>query len=225
MNVVLADPAVAAVGASIGASPFNAAVNFGRLFISLKPISQRGGLSTQRVIARMRPKLAEIPGISVFMYRVSRPACRWPAEPLQYQFTLWSADIDELNKWVPRAVDRVKQVPGVVDVTTDRDFGGLQVNVIIDRLAAARLGVRVQDIDNSLNNSFSQRQISTIYGPRNQYRVILEVDRKYQRDPSDLKSRLCHRQRGYQVPLSAVTRRRTGQHADLRSTIRANSRP
>ena len=210
MNVVLADPAVAAVGASIGASPFNAAVNFGRLFISLKPISQRGGLSTQRVIARMRPKLAEIPGISVFMYASQDLRAGGRQSDLQYQFTLWSADIDELNKWVPRAVDRVKQVPGVVDVTTDRDVGGLQVNVIIDRLAAARLGVRVQDIDNSLNNSFSQRQISTIYGPRNQYRVILEVDRKYQRDPSDLNHVYVTGSEGTQVPLSAVTRSERG---------------
>ena len=210
MNVVLADPAVAAVGASIGASPFNAAVNFGRLFISLKPISQRGGLSTQRVIARMRPKLAEIPGISVFMYASQDLRAGGRQSDSQYQFTLWSADIDELNKWVPRAVARVKQVPGVVDVTTDRDFGGLQVNVIIDRLAAARLGVRVQDIDNSLNNSFSQRQISTIYGPRNQYRVILEVDRKYQRDPSDLNHVYVTGNEGTQVPLSAVTRSERG---------------
>ena len=210
MNVVLADPAVAAVGASIGASPFNAAVNFGRLFISLKPISQRGGLSTQRVIARMRPKLAEIPGISVFMYASQDLRAGGRQSDSQYQLTLWSADIDELNKWVPRAVDRVKQVPGVVDVTTDRDFGGLQVNVIIDRLAAARLGVRVQDIDNSLNNSFSQRQISTIYGPRNQYRVILEVDRKYQRDPSDLNHVYVTGNEGTQVPLSAVTRSERG---------------
>ena len=111
------------------------------------------------------------------------------------------------------AVDRVKRVPGVVDVTTDRDVGGLQVNVIIDRQAAARLGVRVQDIDNSLNNSFSQRQISTIYGPRNQYRVILEVDRKYQRDPSDLNNVYVTGSEGKQVPLSAVTAA-TRQHAD-----------
>src|SRR4029079_2477662 len=206
MNVVLADPAVAAVGSSIGASPFNAAVNFGRLFISLKPISQRGGLSTQRVIARMRPKLAEIPGISVFMYASQDLRAGGRQSDSQYQFTLWSADMDELNKWVPRAVDRVKQVPGVVDVTTDRDFGGLQVNVIIDRLAAARLGVRVQDIDNSLNNSFSQRQISTIYGPRNQYRVILEIDNQFKRDASDRARVHVPGNRGAQIPLSAVTR-------------------
>ena len=89
-------------------------------------------------------------------------------------------------KLVPRVVDRVKRLPGIVDVTTNREQGGLQANITIDREAASRFGVRVQDIDNALNNAFSQRQISTIYGPRNQYRVILEVDAAYQRDPTDL---------------------------------------
>ena len=103
----------------------------------------------------------------------------------------------------------------MVDVTTDREEGGLQVNVTIDREAAARFGVRVQDIDNALNNAFSQRQISTIYGPRNQYRVILEVDRKYQRDPSDLTARLCHRQRGHAGAAISGDAHRTRQHADL----------
>jgi multidrug efflux pump len=119
---------------------------------------------------------------------------------------LWSSDIEELQKRVSGVLGRVKQVPGVVDVTTDRDQGGLQVNISIDRQAAARLGVRVQDIDNALNNSFSQRQISTIYGTRNQYRVILEVDRQYKRDPSDLTRVYVPGNGAAQVPLSAVTR-------------------
>jgi multidrug efflux pump len=210
MDVVLADPAVAGLGSSIGASPLNAAVNFGRLFISLKPISERGGLSTQRVIARMRPKLAEIPGIRTFMFASQDLRAGGRQSDSQYQFTLWSDDIDELQKWVPRVVDRVKQVPGIVDVTTDSDPGGFQVNVNIDRQTAARFGVRVQDIDNALNDSFSQRQISTIYGSRNQYRVILEVDRKYQRDPGDLSHVYVSGTGSTQVPLSAVTNTERG---------------
>ena len=97
-------------------------------------------------------------------------------------------------------------MPGVVDVTTDREQGGLQANVTIDRQAAARLGVRIQDIDNALNDAFSQRQISTIYTQRNQYRVILEVDRKYQRDPNDLTQVYVPGSGRSQVPLSAVAR-------------------
>jgi multidrug efflux pump len=210
MDVVLADPAVAGLGSSIGASTFNAAVNFGRLFITLKPLKERGGLSSQRVIARIRPKLAEIPGLNVFMFPAQDVRVGGRQSDSQYQFTLWSSDIEELQKRVPGVVDRVKRVPGVVDVTTDRDPGGLQVNISIDRQAAARLGVRVQDIDNALNNSFSQRQISTIYGDRNQYRVILEVDRQFKRDPSDLTRVYVPGNGNSQIPLSAVTRMERG---------------
>jgi multidrug efflux pump len=95
-------------------------------------------------------------------------------------------------------------VPGVVDVTTDREQGGLQAEAVIDRPAAARLGVRMQDIDSALNNAFSQRQVSTIYSVRNQYRVILEVSKKYQRDPNDLSQIHVSGRDGTQVPLSAV---------------------
>ena len=210
MDVVLADPAVAGLGSSVGASNFNAAVNFGRLFITLKPLSERGGLSSQRVIARIRPKLAEIPGLRVFMFPAQDVRVGGRQSDSQYQFTLWSSDIEELQKRVSGVLDRVKQVPGVVDVKTDRDQGGLQVNISIDRQAASRLGVRVQDIDNALNNSFSQRQISTIYGTRNQYRVILEVDRQYKRDPSDLTRVYVPGNGAAQVPLSAVTRMERG---------------
>ena len=210
MDVVLADPAVAGLGSSIGSSSFNAAINFGRLFITLKPLKERGGLSSQRVIARIRPKLAEIPGLNVFMFPAQDVRVGGRQSDSQYQFTLWSSDIEELQKRVPGVVDRVKRVPGVVDVTTDRDQGGLQVNISIDRQAAARLGVRVQDIDNALNNSFSQRQISTIYGTRNQYRVILEVDRQYTRDPSNLTRIYVPGNGNAQVPLSAVTRMERG---------------
>jgi multidrug efflux pump len=123
-----------------------------------------------------------------------------------YQFTLWDADLDELLRLVPRVVDKVRALPELVDVTTDREQNGLQANVVIDRPAAARYGVRIQDIDNALNNAFSQRQISTIYGTRNQYRVILEVDPLFQRDPSDLTRVYVAGSNGVQVPLSSVAR-------------------
>ncbi len=121
-----------------------------------------------------------------------------------YQFTLWDPDLDELLRLVPPVVDKVQKLPELVDVTTDREQNGLQANVVIDRLAASRLGVRIQDIDNALNNSFSQRQISTIYSERNQYRVILEVDPLFQRDPSDLSQVYVAGSGNTQVPLSSV---------------------
>ncbi|HYC16313.1 MAG TPA: efflux RND transporter permease subunit [Pseudolabrys sp.] len=205
MEVVLADPAVAGLGSSVGANPFNASVNRGRLYISLKPLNERGNLTTLQVIGRMRNKLNQIPGIRVFMFPAQDLRAGGRQSDSQYQFTLWSADIDELQKWVPRVIDRVKELPGLVDVTSDREQGGLQANVSIDRAAASRFGVRVQDIDNALNNAFSQRQISTIYAPRNQYRVVLEVDNAYRRDPTDLSRVYVAGNNDTQVPLSAVT--------------------
>ena len=204
MDIVLTDPAVAGLGSSVGATAFNASVNRGRMFISLKPLAERQNVSTQVVVARLRTKLSQIPGIRVFMVPAQDLRVGGRQSDSQYQFTLWSADIDALQSWVPKVMDQVKQVAGVTDVTTDREQGGLQANISIDRQAAARLGVRIQDIDNALNDAFSQRQISTIYRPRNQYRVILEVDRKYQRDPSDLTHVYVTGKGNTQVPLSEV---------------------
>ena len=123
-----------------------------------------------------------------------------------YQFTLWAPNLDELLRLVPVVVAKIEKLPELVDVTTDREQNGLQANVVIDRPAAARLGVRIQDIDNALNNAFSQRQISTIYSERNQYRVILEVDPRFQRDPSDLTQVYVAGAGSAQVPLSSVAR-------------------
>ncbi len=204
MDVVLQDPAVAGLGSSVGASTFNASVNRGRMFISLKPLNERGNVSTQRIVARLRTKLNRIPGIRVFMVPAQDLRVGGRQSDSQYQFTLWSSDIDLLQQWVPKVMDAVKAVPGVTDLTTDRDQGGLQANVDIDRAAAARLGVQVQDIDNALNDAFSQRQISTIYTQRNQYRVILELDRQYTRDPTDLTHIYVAGAQNTQVPLSEV---------------------
>jgi multidrug efflux pump len=203
MDIVLTDPAVAGLGSSVGASGFNASVNNGRLFISLKPLAERNNVSTQAVVARLRTKLSNIPGLRVFMVPAQDLRVGGRQSNSQYQFTLWSSDVDQLQAWVPRVVDRVKQLPQAIDVTTDREQGGLQANVVIDRQSAARLGVAVQDIDNALNDAFSQRQVSTIYDPRNQYRIILEVVGKYRRDPSDL-SQIYVQGGNAQVPLSSV---------------------
>jgi multidrug efflux pump len=123
-----------------------------------------------------------------------------------YQFTLWSPETTDLYAWAPKVVDRLSRIPGLADVSTDREQGGLQASISIDRQAAARLGVRVQDINNALNNSFSQRQVSTIYGARNQYQVVLEVDPRFQQDPSDLERVYVPGADGVQVPLAALAR-------------------
>ena len=204
--IVLADPAVDGVGSSVGGSVFAGSVNRGRLFISLKPLAEREGLTTARVVDRLRPQLERVAGIRLFMVPAQDLRVGARQGSSQYQFTLWSPDIDELQRWLPQVLDRVRQVPDLVDVSTDREQGGLQLNVSINRQAAASLGVRVQDIDAALNNAFSQRQISTIYTQRNQYRVILEVDPRLQRDPADLTHIFVPGNGRTQVPLSAVAR-------------------
>jgi multidrug efflux pump len=206
LDIVLADPAVAGVGSSVGGSAWSASVNQGRMFVSLKPLAERGNIPTQRVIDRLRPQFARIPGIEVYMFPAQDVRVGGRQGRSQYQFTLWSSDLDELLKWVPRTVERVKTVPDVVDVSTDREQGGFQLNVAIDRPAAARYGVRVQDIDAALANAYAQRQVSTIYTQRNQYRVILEIDPLYQRDPNDLSRIYVPGTGGAQVPLSNVAR-------------------
>ncbi len=204
MAIVAADPAVAGVGSSIGSSGFNASVNRGTLFISLKPLAERK-VSASDVARRLRVQLNTIPGLRASMGAVQDLRSGGRQSDARYQFTVWDPDLSELNQWVPKVVERLKQLPELADVNTDRDQGGLQVNVVIDRLAASRLGVRVQDIDAALNNAFSQRQVSTIYNQRNQYRVILETDPRFQRDPTDL-ARVYVPGKDAQVPLSAVAR-------------------
>jgi multidrug efflux pump len=204
LDRVLADPAVANVGSSVGASGWNASVNQGRMFISLKPLKERDGLTTQRVINRLRLSLKDIQGLSVFFFAARDIRGGGRQGRSEYQFTFWSPDFEELYAWVPKVVDTLKQVPGLVDVSTDRETGGLQATISVNRQAAARLGVRVQDINNALNNAFSQRQVAILYTDRNQYRVILEVDPRYQRDPSDLNRIYVPGRDGIQVPLASV---------------------
>jgi multidrug efflux pump len=203
-KIVLADPAVDGVGTSVGGSGWSGSVNNGRMFISLKPLAQRGA-TTPQVADRLRRALSNIAGVRVFLMAAQDLRMGGRSSRSTYQFTLWDADFEELQHWVPKVQDAIRVIPGVTDVSTDREQGGLQADVVIDRTAASRLGVKITDIDNALNNAFSQRQISTIYTQRNQYRVILEVEPRFQRDPSDL-DQVYVAGRDGQVPLSAVAR-------------------
>ena len=135
-QIVLSDPAVAYVGSSVGASTFNASVNNGRLFISLKPPSERGNVSSQQVINRLRPKLLDVGGMRVFMFPAQDVRAGGRQSSSSYQFTLWDPDLDELLRLVPSVVAKVQSLPELVDVTTDREQNGLQANVVIDRPAA-----------------------------------------------------------------------------------------
>jgi len=204
-DIVLADPAVAGVGSSIGTSSWNASVNRGQLFISLKPFSERRETAWD-VVNRLRPKLNAIPGLRAFLFPAQDVRTGARSSDASYQYTIWTPNYQDLIVWAPVVNDRMQKIPELVDVSSDRQQGGLQVNVTVDRMAAARLGVRSQDIQSALNNAFAQRQVSTLYTQRNQYRVILEIDPQYQRDPTDLARIYVPGANGAQVPLTAVTR-------------------
>ncbi len=203
-DIVMADSAVEGIGSIVGGASGSGGQNRGRMFISLKPPDQRGGLTTQQAIDRIRPKLSAIPGIRLFMFAAQDIRSGGRESDSDYQYTLSSTDLDLLQKWAPLVAKRMETVEGITGVSSDRDPGGLQLDLTIDRNAAASLGVRVQDIDNALNNAFSQRQISTIYTQRNQYQVVLEITPRYQNDPSDLDHIFVAGAKGAQIPLSTL---------------------
>ncbi|MFH1343458.1 MAG: efflux RND transporter permease subunit [Pseudomonadota bacterium] len=203
-DIVMADPAVAGIGSVLGGGSRGA--NRGRMFISLKPPAERDGMSTQLVIDRLRKDLYRVAGIRLFMFAAQDIRAGGRQSDSNYEYTLTSPDLDLLQKWAPIVGKRMESVEGITDISSDRDPGGLQLTLAIDRKTASSLGVRVQDIDNALNNAFSQRQISIIYTQRNQYMVVLEIDPKFQADPSNLEQIFVAGANGAQVPLSAVVR-------------------
>jgi multidrug efflux pump len=207
-DIVLADPGVESVGSSLGGTggPGGGGANRGTMFIALKSPEQRNGDSTDDVINRLRRNLGVVPGVRLFMFAAQDLRAGGRQSDSNYQYTLTSTDLDLLQKWAPIVGKRMESVEGITDISSDRDPGGLQLTLSIDRKTASSLGVKVQDIDNALNNAFSQRQISTIYTQRNQYKVVMEIDGKFQNDPSDLDRIYVAGANGAQVPLSAVVR-------------------
>jgi multidrug efflux pump len=198
--VVRAHPAVAGVASYVTTS------GYGNFYISLKPLAERGGLSAQAVANQLWQKGDNIPGLQVFFYPMQDVKVGGRQSDSNYQFTLWDTDPNELLDWAPRVLATMQAVPGLVGVSSDRKQGGLQLDVAINRADAARLGVRVQDIANALNNAYAQRQVSTVYTQRNQYRVILEIDPQYQSKPGDLDRVYVGGANNVQVPLTAVTK-------------------
>ncbi|MGY3233350.1 MULTISPECIES: efflux RND transporter permease subunit [unclassified Bradyrhizobium] len=205
-DIVMQDPAVAGIGSTVGSGggPGGATSNRGVMYISLKPPEERDHVSTQVVIDRLRKALFPVPGIRLFMFAAQDVRAGGRQSDSNYQYTLSSTDLDLLQKWAPIVAKRMETVEGITDISSDRDPGGLQLTLNIDRRKAAALGVKVQDIDNALNNAFSQRQISIIYTQRNQYMTVLEIDPKFQVDPSNLERIYVAGAGDVQVPLSAV---------------------
>jgi multidrug efflux pump len=201
-DIVVSDPAVAGVSSFVGGQ---STVNHGTFYVSLKPESERK-LTALQVIACMREKFDTLVGLRVYFFPVQDLRAGARQGKAQYQFTLWDPNFAELVEWFPKVLERIRKVPGLVDVASDREKGGLEADVVIDRLAASRLGVAIQDIDNALGDAYAQRQISTIFSQRNQYRVVLEVTASRSRDPSDFADLYVPGRGGVAVPLSSVAR-------------------
>ena len=201
--VVEADPAVASIASFVGSSGY-AGGNQGRIFMSLKPRGVRRATAPE-VVDRLREKLAPMPGVRVFMSVLQDIPSGGRSEKSPYEVTLWGADLRLLDSWTPQVLAVLRKLPGLRDVSTDREQGGPQATLVIDRMAAARLGVSAEAIDTALNNAFAQRQISTVYKARNQYKVVLEVGPRFQRDLAGLQGIHVPGRDGAQVPLSALT--------------------
>jgi len=197
-QIVMADPAVDTVVAFTGGGSSNT----GRAFIQLKPLEERKDTADQ-VIARLRPKLSHIAGATLFLQAVQDVRVGGRSSNAQYQYTLQGSTIQELNDWIPKLVDRLKQVPALKDVSSDQQNRGLQLNLVIDRDTASRLGITPTMIDATLYDAFGQRQVSTMYRQINQYHVVLEVAPQFKDDPQALNYIYVRSSNGAQVPLSA----------------------
>jgi hydrophobe/amphiphile efflux-1 (HAE1) family protein len=204
IRMVLDDPAVATVTGSVGSGFSSSTVNNGRMFIALKPLDERK-VSVDEVVARIRKQGAQIPGINLFMTANQDIRMGGRSAKAQYQFSLQSSDLNELNTWSPRVVAAFRKLPELKDVSSDQQIGGLQANVIVDRDAAARLGVSLGDIDNTLYDAFGQRQVSTLYERYNQHHVVLELDPQFLLEPSSLdKIYVKSNKEGQMIPLGSV---------------------
>ena len=184
-SIVLQDPAVQSLSSFIGADGTNTTLNSGRMSINLKPIGDRD-LSAADVIRRLQTKLNNVQGIQLYMSPVQNITVDDRVSRTQYQYTLEDPDVNELNLWTGKLVDKMKQLPQLADVATDQQTGGLAVSLVIDRVTASRLGIAPNTVDNTLYDAFGQRQISTMYTQLNQYHVILEADPAIQTSPARL---------------------------------------
>jgi HAE1 family hydrophobic/amphiphilic exporter-1 len=197
------DPNVDSFMSGIGASGVSVASNTGRVFIRLKPRKARR-LNVEGIIQELRPKLAAIPGIQVFMQNLPPIRIGGQLTKSQYQFTLQSLDTGALYRYAPILEERLRRLPGLQDVTSDLEVNNPQVNIDIDRDKASVVGVTAQQIEDALSDAYSARQISTIFAPDDEYQVILELEPQYQLDASAIDLLYIRSATGALVPLNTV---------------------
>ena len=214
VDIVMKDPAVDSVVAFTGG---NTALNQGRFFMMLKPLEERGPctkkhfwdscqyVSADDVINRLRGKLAAVPGATLIMQSAQDLTIGGRFGNAQYQYTLQSANLDELNAWAPRLLQTLRTLPELRDQNSDQQDKGLQAKLVIDRDTASRLGITPQALDNALYDAFGQRQVSTMYRPLNQYHVVMEVAPQFQQTPEALQNIYLKSTAGTPVPLAAFT--------------------
>ena len=202
--VVSADPAIYTVQAFSGGGN-NTTVNTARMLIMLKPLQERD-TNVDGVIKRLRPKLAAIPGATLYLQAFQDLRIGGRQSNAQYQYTLRGDNLNDLNEVAPKMLAELRKIPIIADVSSDQQDRGLQRMVTYDRKTAARFGISSQLIDNTLYDAFGQRPVSTMYTSLNQYHVVMEVQPKYTQDPEYLKQIYVNSQAKQQVPLSAIAR-------------------
>ena len=204
LKIVQTDPAIYDVQGFTGGGTLNVA----SMRAQLKPLAERKA-SADQVINRLRRKLSQIPGATLYMQAGQDIHVGGRSSNSQYQFTLQSDSLDDLNEWAPKLLQKLKTVPGVLDANSDQQIHGLESRLVIDRSTASRLGVNPQDVDTTLYSAFGQRQVSTMYTGINQYHVVLEVLPEFQQNPTSLNSIYVRGSGGTAVPISTFTHLRT----------------
>jgi len=202
-EIIRQDPNVDSFSSTAGAGGPSATGNVGRVFVTLKSRSQRK-LDADEVIQELRPKLAKVPGIQVILQNPPPIRIGGMLTKAQYQFTLQSPEIKELYQYTPLLEAKMRELPGLQDVTSDLQIKNPQVNIEIDRDKASTVHVTANQIEDALYSAYGTRQISTIYTPINQYQVIIELEPQYQLDPSALSMLYIRSSTGQLVPLNAV---------------------
>ncbi len=200
--VVKSDPDVAHVVSFIGAS-HGSTGNNGTVFVDLAPKPPRKA-SPDEIINRLRPKLAKVAGIRLFLQSVQDVRVGGRSSRTQYQYTLQDADLDELRTWAPRVLQKLRTVPELKDVASDQQTAGLTLSLALDRDTASRLGITPQAFDNVLYDAYGQRQVATTFTEINQYHVVLEVKPEFSRGPEELDDLYVGTPTGAQVPLRAI---------------------
>jgi hydrophobe/amphiphile efflux-1 (HAE1) family protein len=204
-NIVLQDPAVASTGSYIGPGGPTATLNNGRMFIALKPKGERDA-SADEVINRLRPKLAKLQGITLYMQAAQDITIGGRVSRTQYQYTLTDPDPGELNQWSAQFLEKLKTVPGIADIASDQQNAGPLLDITINRDVASSYGILPATIDNTLSDAFGQRIVSTMLTQQNQYHVVLEVEPQFQFGPSALNDLYINSSSGQQVPLSTLVK-------------------